>query len=73
MAGISRKVKVRCMGIRLNDENDETKDRSLSLRHILEHCWDFANEKTALQELVESRGHILRMGVKGHPEMAGMR
>ena len=53
------------------DEHDETRDRSLSLRHALEHCLDFANEKTALQELVESRGHILRMGVKGHPEMAG--
>jgi len=52
-------------------EDDETKDRSLSLRFVLESCWDFANEKTALQELVESRGHILRMGVKGHPEMAG--
>ena len=50
------------------DEHDETKDRSLSLRHVLESCWDFAHEKTALQELVELRGHILRMGVKGHPE-----
>ena len=53
------------------DENDETSDRSLSLRHAQENCWDFSHEKTALQELVESRGHILRMGVKGNPEMAG--
>jgi hypothetical protein len=53
------------------DENDDTRDRTLSLPHLLQCCWDFANEKTALQELVESRGHILRMGVKGHPEMAG--
>ena len=52
-------------------EDDETRDRSLSLRHLLENCLDFAHEKTALQELLESRGHILRMGVKGHPEMAG--
>ena len=52
-------------------ENDETRDRTLSLRYVLESCLDFAHEKTALQELVESRGHILRMGVEGHPEMAG--
>ena len=53
------------------DELDDSRDRSLSLPHVLQSCWDFAHEKTALQELVESRGHILRMGVKGHPEMAG--
>jgi hypothetical protein len=53
-------------------EDDESKDRSLSLKYVLSNCWDFAHEKTALQELVESRGHILRMCVKGHPELAGV-
>jgi hypothetical protein len=48
-----------------------SRDRTLSLPHVLQSCWDFAHEKTALQELVESCGHVLRMGVKGHPEMAG--
>ena len=43
------------------DENDDTRDRTLSLKYVLESCWDFAHEKTALQGLVESRGHILRM------------
>ena len=44
----------------------------LSLPHVLSSCWDFAQEKTALQLYVESRGHILRMCVKGHPELAGV-
>ena len=34
-------------------------------------CTCFATEETALQHLVQSRGHILMMSVKGHPEMAG--
>ena len=54
------------------DANDEAADASLSLPHVLSNCWDFAHEKTALTHLVESRGHILRMCVKGHPELAGV-
>ena len=38
---------------------------------MLSNCWDFAHEKTALEDAFESRGHILRMCVKGHPELAG--
>ena len=38
---------------------------------VLADCPDFANEKSALQKLVESRGHILLIGVKCHPEIAG--
>jgi hypothetical protein len=34
-------------------------------------CRDFQEEKNALADLVESRGHILLLGVKCHPEMAG--
>lgn len=54
------------------DPDDENVDPSLSLPHVLSNCWDFAHEKTALTRLVESRGHILRMCVKGHPELAGV-
>ena len=53
-------------------DEESTEDPTLSLPHVLSTCWDFAHEKTALQEYVESRGHILRMCVKGHPELAGV-
>ena len=39
---------------------------------VLSNCNDFKNEKTALQHLVESRGHILLMSPKCHPELAGL-
>lgn len=54
------------------DEDDANQDPSYSLPHVLSNCWDFATERTALQELVESRGHILIMSAKGHPELAGV-
>ena len=54
------------------DEEDGNEDPSFSLPHVLSNCWDFSHEKTALQEYVESRGHILRMCANGHPEMAGV-
>ena len=54
------------------DPENETADPSLSLPHVLSNCWDFAHEKTALTRLFESRGQILRMCVKGHPELAGV-
>ena len=38
---------------------------------VLAACEHFANEKRAIQELVESRGHILRFSPKYHPEVAG--
>ena len=57
-------------GRKVEDNTDE--DPTLSLPHMLANCWDFSHEKTALQEYVESRGHILRMCVKGHPELAGV-
>lgn len=46
-------------------------DPALSLRHVLSHCSDFMYEKSALEEVLLQRGHILRMCVKGHPELAG--
>jgi len=39
---------------------------------VLSNCADFKYEKSELQELVESRGHILLISVKCHPEMAGV-
>ena len=43
-----------------------------SMRQVLSACPDFLNEKTSMQELVESRGHILCMTPKYHPELAGV-
>jgi hypothetical protein len=39
---------------------------------VLSTCPDFALEKSALQEMVESRGHILIYSVTCHPELAGV-
>ncbi len=52
-------------------KNAPLPDIKLSASAVLEACADFANEKSALSELVESRGHILLTSVKCHPEMAG--
>ena len=38
----------------------------------LSNCWDFANEQTAFQELLLSRGHVPEMSPKCHPEVAGV-
>jgi hypothetical protein len=38
---------------------------------VLAACPDFMEEKSALADLIESRGHILLLSVKCHPEMAG--
>lgn len=38
---------------------------------VTKQCRDFQEEKSALADMVESRGHILLLGVKCHPEMAG--
>jgi hypothetical protein len=39
---------------------------------VLAACPDFALEKSALQEMVEARGHILIYSVACHPELAGV-
>ncbi|CAN0378133.1 unnamed protein product, partial [Ectocarpus sp. 13 AM-2016] len=39
---------------------------------VLGECPDFKQEKSALQHVVESRGHILIMSPKCHPELAGV-
>jgi hypothetical protein len=46
-------------------------DNNLSYDYVLGACPDFRGEKSALSELIESRGHILLLSVKCHPEMAG--
>ena len=38
----------------------------------LQSCTDFSNEKGALEDMVSSRGHVLMMSPKGHPELAGV-
>ena len=35
-------------------------------------CTDFFNEKGALEDMVSSRGHVLMVSPKGHPELAGV-
>eukprot|EP00733_Pompholyxophrys_punicea_P000967 Pompholyxophrys_punicea_v1_NODE_393_length_2064_cov_23.574415.p1 type:complete len:238 gc:universal NODE_393_length_2064_cov_23.574415:1336-623(-) len=47
-------------------------DPALSMNIVLANCPDFLAEKSALQALVEDRGHILLMSPKCHPELAGL-
>lgn len=47
-------------------------DPDLFADYKLFKCSDFAEEKSQLANLIESRGHILLLGVKCHPEMAGV-
>ena len=45
-------------------EGKELIDANLDAPRVLSQCADFLNEKGALQELVESRGHILILSPK---------
>eukprot|EP00951_Prasinocladus_malaysianus_P004373 scaffold30728_cov33-Prasinocladus_malaysianus.AAC.1 len=42
------------------------------MRQTLANTTDFLHEETALEQVVHSAGHLLRMSPKGHPELAGM-
>ncbi|CAM9602069.1 unnamed protein product, partial [Chrysoparadoxa australica] len=42
------------------------------MKEVLGGCSDFAGEKGRLQKLLESKGHILLMSPKFHPELAGV-
>ncbi|CAB1097544.1 unnamed protein product [Ectocarpus sp. CCAP 1310/34] len=44
----------------------------MHVEKVLQALPDFKNERTALQHLVESRGHILLSSPKCHPEVAGV-
>ncbi|CAN0529472.1 unnamed protein product [Ectocarpus sp. 12 AP-2014] len=44
----------------------------MHVEKVLQALPDFKNERTALQHLVESRGHILLLSPKCHPEVAGV-
>ena len=46
-------------------------DPKLVAPRVLSECEDFVKEKEALQEIVESLGHILILSPKCHPELAG--
>lgn len=56
---------------RVDDDDPKGRDQSMSMDHVLSSCPDFRDESSALQTLVESRGHILVMSPKGHCELAG--
>jgi len=57
---------------RLRADGKPAPDPVLYADRVLARCPDFLLEKSKLEDLVESRGHILLVGVKCHPEMAGM-
>ena len=44
----------------------------MNIDTVLGNLPDFKNERPALQHLVESRGHILLLSPKFHPELAGV-
>lgn len=56
----------------VDDDDPKGRDQSVSMNHVLGNCPDFRDETSALQTLVESRGHILVMSPKGHCELAGL-
>ena len=43
----------------------------MSASHVLGNCEDFREEIGAMQDLVQSYGHIVLFSPKGHPELAG--
>lgn len=43
-----------------------------NVNNVLQALPNFKNERTALQHIVESRGHILMLSPKCHPEVAGV-
>ena len=55
-------------GVSVNSVVDQTS----SLVTIMASQKDFANEKTQMQDLVESRGHVFDKTPKCHPEVSGM-
>jgi hypothetical protein len=44
----------------------------LSMKFVLSQCLDFKNQKSALQELIERRGHICEFSPKYHAELAAI-
>lgn len=56
---------------KVDEDDPKGRDKSMSMDDVLSSCPDFHNETSALQTLVESRGHILVMSPKGHCELAG--
>ena len=49
-----------------------SKDDAMNAKKALANCRDFLTEKSAIQEAIEERGHILRLSPKYHPEIAGV-
>jgi len=55
-----------------HEQLDRILPPELDAHAVLRNCTDFLNERNALQEAVESRGHILRTSVICTPETAGL-
>eukprot|EP00966_Prymnesium_polylepis_P069082 1605069-Prymnesium_polylepis.1 len=55
----------------IDEDDPKGRDRSVSVNYVLDCCPGFRNDKTALQTMVEARGHIPVMSPKGHCELAG--
>ena len=47
-------------------------DNASSYKFVLSECLDFKNQKTALQEHIENRGHICEFLPKYHPELSAI-
>lgn len=56
---------------KVDEDDPKGRNQTMSMDYILSNCRDFRDETSALQTLVESRGHILVMSPKGHCELAG--
>ena len=54
------------------DLDTASADADMNVDAVLSRCPDFATETSALQDLVESHGHILVMTPKYSPEVAGV-
>ena len=53
------------------DQNGLANDKT-SMRFVLSNCLDFKNQKTALEEHIEGRGHICDFLAKYHPELSAI-
>ena len=56
------------MKAKMSAEGKDLSDSKLDAPLVLSNYAEFLDEKGALQELVESRGHILILSPKCHPE-----
>jgi len=58
-------------GMKLTLKEDHLFYPDRSAKHVLANCDDFKEEVGAMEDLVQSYGHIVMFSPKGHPEIAG--